>query len=165
MTEQNLLTFAHILNQATSQETWKTYFRAHNINEDIPSRCTIFEGLVMPKACTKIIQYSHSLQPQTNTQLPVTGEFTNTKYIGIDKFFGKNKENVINWLDHTAAKLCASLIPHEKWVQEARKRLYKAAANWFATWVGSQTNNLSGIFLTTLWLRIIFCVQLIVKSR
>ncbi|KAJ9054587.1 hypothetical protein DSO57_1012653 [Entomophthora muscae] len=112
MTEQNPPKFAHVLNQATSQETWKTYFRAQNIDKDIPSGCTVFEGKV-----------------------------TNTKCIGIDKFFGKNKENVINWLDHTAAKLRASRIPHEKWVQEASKRLYKAAANWFATWVGSQTNN------------------------
>ncbi|KAJ9086526.1 hypothetical protein DSO57_1003078 [Entomophthora muscae] len=95
----------------------------------------------MPKACTKIIQYSCSLQPQKNAQPPITGEVTNTKYIGIDKFFGKNKENIINWLDHTAAKLCASHIPHEKWVQEASKRLYKATANWFDTWVGSQTDN------------------------
>ncbi|KAJ9059596.1 hypothetical protein DSO57_1000557 [Entomophthora muscae] len=141
MTDQNPPTFAHILNQATSQETWKTYFCAHNIEKDIPSGCTIFEGLFMPKACAKIIQYSHSLQPQTNSQPPITGEITNTKYIGIDKFFGKNKENIINWLDHSAAKLCASRIPHEKWVQEASKRLYKAAVNWFATWVGSKTDN------------------------
>ncbi|KAJ9059885.1 hypothetical protein DSO57_1037415 [Entomophthora muscae] len=63
----------------------------------------------------------------------------NTIYIGISKFFGKNKENIINWLNHSAAKLCTSRIPHEKWVQEASKRLYKAAANWFFTWVGSQT--------------------------
>ncbi|KAJ9053387.1 hypothetical protein DSO57_1024680 [Entomophthora muscae] len=84
---------------------------------------------------------TYSLQPQTNTQPPITGEVTNTKYIGIDKFFGKNKENIINWLDHSAAKLCASRIPHEKWIQEASKRLYEAADNWFATWVGSQTDD------------------------
>ncbi|KAJ9066651.1 hypothetical protein DSO57_1039681 [Entomophthora muscae] len=141
MTEQNLPTFTHILNQATSQDTWKTYFCAHDIDEDIPSGCTVFEGLVMPKACIKIVQNSRSLQPQTNAQPPITGEVTNTKYIGIDKFFGKNKENVINWLDHTAAKLCASHIPHKKWVQEASKRLYEAAANWFDTWVSSQTDD------------------------
>ncbi|KAJ9080558.1 hypothetical protein DSO57_1023584 [Entomophthora muscae] len=108
ITEQNPPTFVHVLNQATSQDTWKMYFCAHDINKDIPSGCTIFEGLVMPKACTKIIQYSHSLQPQTNTQLPITGKITNTNYIGINKFFGKNKENIINWLDHSAAKLCTS---------------------------------------------------------
>ncbi|KAJ9089448.1 hypothetical protein DSO57_1013013, partial [Entomophthora muscae] len=34
----------------------------------------------------------------------------------------------------------ASCIPHKKWVQEASKCLYEAAANWFATWVGSQTD-------------------------
>ncbi|KAJ9088693.1 hypothetical protein DSO57_1020603 [Entomophthora muscae] len=61
--------------------------------------------------------------------------------MGIDKFFGKNKENIINWLDHSAFKLCAFCISHKKWVQEASKRLYKAAANWFATWVSSQTDN------------------------
>ncbi|KAJ9082021.1 hypothetical protein DSO57_1008698 [Entomophthora muscae] len=72
---------------------------------------------------------THSLQPQTNTQPPITGKVTNTKYIGINKFFDKNKENVINWLDHLATKLCASHIPHKKWVQEASKRLYKATAN------------------------------------
>ncbi|KAJ9048186.1 hypothetical protein DSO57_1037563 [Entomophthora muscae] len=43
--------------------------------------------------------------------------------------------------NHSAAKLCASCIPHEKWVQEASKRLYQAVASWFATWVGSQTDN------------------------
>ncbi|KAJ9058143.1 hypothetical protein DSO57_1015369 [Entomophthora muscae] len=47
---------------------------------------------------------------------------TVTGYYSIDKFFGKNKENLICWLDHTATKLCASRIPHEKWVQEASKR-------------------------------------------
>ncbi|KAJ9065017.1 hypothetical protein DSO57_1024330 [Entomophthora muscae] len=128
MTEQNLPTFAHILNQVTSQDTWKMYFCAHNIDENIPSGCTVFEGLC-------------SLQPQTNAISPITGEVTNTKYIGIDKFFGKNKEIIINWLDHSAAKLRTIRIPHKKWVQEASKRLYKATANWFATWVGSQTNN------------------------
>ncbi|KAJ9064628.1 hypothetical protein DSO57_1028467 [Entomophthora muscae] len=110
MTEQNLPTFAHILNQATSQDTWKTYFHTHNIDKDIPSGCNIFEGLVIPKACAKLIQYSCSLQPQTNTQLPIIGEFINTKYIDINKFFGKNKENFINWLDHSATKLQASRI-------------------------------------------------------
>ncbi|KAJ9075357.1 hypothetical protein DSO57_1036961 [Entomophthora muscae] len=129
MTDQNLPTFAHVLNQATSQETWKTYFRTHNIDQDIPSGCTVFKGLVMPKACTKIIQYSRSLQPQTNTMPPITGEVSHTKYIDINKFLVKNKENVINWLDQSAAKLHASRIPHEKWVQEASKRLYKATAN------------------------------------
>ncbi|KAJ9076782.1 hypothetical protein DSO57_1022970 [Entomophthora muscae] len=49
MTGQNLPTFAHVLNQATSQETWKTYFCAHNINKDIPSACTVFKGLKFPK--------------------------------------------------------------------------------------------------------------------
>ncbi|KAJ9054278.1 hypothetical protein DSO57_1016410 [Entomophthora muscae] len=140
MTEQNPPTFAHVLNQATSQDTWKMYFRTHNIDEDIPSGCTVFEGLVMPKACIKIIQYSCSLQTQTNAQPPITGEVTNTKYIDINKFFGKNKENIINWLDYSAAELHASRIPQEKWVQEASKCLYKVAANWFATWVGSQTD-------------------------
>ncbi|KAJ9063046.1 hypothetical protein DSO57_1004335 [Entomophthora muscae] len=95
MTDQNPPTFAHVLNQATSQETWKMSFHTHNIDKDIPSGCTVFKGLVMPKACTKIIQYSCSLQPQTNAQPSITGEVTNTKYIGIDKFFGKNKENII----------------------------------------------------------------------
>ncbi|KAJ9071481.1 hypothetical protein DSO57_1036468 [Entomophthora muscae] len=99
ITDQNPSTFAHVINQATSQETWKTYFCTHNIDKDIPSRYTVFEGLIMPKACAKIIQYSCSLQPQTNTQPPITGEITNTKYIGINKFFGENKENNINWLD------------------------------------------------------------------
>ncbi|KAJ9089417.1 hypothetical protein DSO57_1013355 [Entomophthora muscae] len=32
MTDQNPPTFAHVLNRATSQETWKTYFCAHNID-------------------------------------------------------------------------------------------------------------------------------------
>ncbi|KAJ9074768.1 hypothetical protein DSO57_1003046 [Entomophthora muscae] len=112
MTDQNPPTFDHILNQATSQETWKTYFCAHNINKDIPSGCTVFKGLVMPKACAKIIQYSCSLKPQKNAQPPITGEVTNTKYIDIDKFFGKNKESYIKWLDHSAAKHHASPIPH-----------------------------------------------------
>ncbi|KAJ9081990.1 hypothetical protein DSO57_1008947 [Entomophthora muscae] len=87
--------------------------------------------------------YSIQLLSSTtkNTQPPITVEVSSTKYIGIDKFFGKNKENAINRLDHTAAKLCASRIPHKKWVQEASMRLYKAAANLFATWVGSKTDN------------------------
>ncbi|KAJ9061397.1 hypothetical protein DSO57_1021041 [Entomophthora muscae] len=51
----------------------------------------------------------------------------------------RTKKNVINWLDHSATKLCASHIPQEKWVQEASKRLYEVAANWFITWAGSQT--------------------------
>ncbi|KAJ9080660.1 hypothetical protein DSO57_1022570 [Entomophthora muscae] len=131
VTVQNPPTFAHVLNQATSQENWKTYFCAHNIEKYIPSGCTVFKGLVMPKACAKIIQYSHSLQPQTNTQPLITGEVTNTKYIGIEKFFGENKENVINWLDHSANKICASCIPHKKWVQEASNCLYKAQPTGF----------------------------------
>jgi hypothetical protein len=95
----------------------------------------------MTKACAKIIQYSCSLQPQTNINPPTTGKNPNTKYIGIDKFFGKNKENVLNWLNHSATKLRASHIPQERWVQEASKRLYKAAANWFATWVSAHTDD------------------------
>ncbi|KAJ9087289.1 hypothetical protein DSO57_1034679 [Entomophthora muscae] len=51
------------------------------------------------------------------------------------------KKNIINWLDHSATKLCASRISHKKWVQEASKRLYRAAANWFTTWFGSQTDD------------------------
>ena len=141
MPEQTPPSFTQVLNQATSQDTWKEQFRAHNINKDIPARCTVFEGLVMPKACAQIIQYSRSLQPQITITPPITGETPNTKYIGIDKFFGKNKENVLNWLDHSAAKLHASRIPQECWVQEASKRLYEAAANWFATWVGSRTDD------------------------
>ncbi|KAJ9079887.1 hypothetical protein DSO57_1030818 [Entomophthora muscae] len=32
MTEQNPPTFAHVLNQATSQDTWKMYFYTHDID-------------------------------------------------------------------------------------------------------------------------------------
>ncbi|KAJ9084313.1 hypothetical protein DSO57_1039627 [Entomophthora muscae] len=82
----------------------------------------------------------YHIQRTGHTQSMHQGEFTNTKHIGIDKFLGKNKKNTINWLDHSAAKICPSRIPHKRWVQEASKRLYEAAANWFATWVGSKTD-------------------------
>ena len=115
-------------------------FRPHNINKDIPPGHTVIKNLVMPKACAKIIQHVRSLHPRIN-HVPPTGETPNIKYIGINKFYGKNKENVMNWLDHSAAKLQTSRIPHKKWVQEASKRLFDAAANWFATWVNSKTND------------------------
>ncbi|KAJ9061323.1 hypothetical protein DSO57_1021783 [Entomophthora muscae] len=46
MTEQDPPIFAHILNQATSQDTWKTYFHTHDIDDVV--NAAIHHVLISP---------------------------------------------------------------------------------------------------------------------
>lgn len=109
---------------------------------------------MMPRACDKLWKHIQQTQPPrqphaNHNKSSSTSNGTSSssghsgkdyKYIGINKFHGKSKENVNNWLEHAATKLCASQVPRDLWVQEAGKQLFEAAGNWFATWVNDWTD-------------------------
>ncbi|KAJ9077297.1 hypothetical protein DSO57_1018104 [Entomophthora muscae] len=69
----------------------------YNINGNISAGHIMSDGYTMPKACARIIQHCHTLNP---TSIPPTSDLASTKYTGSKRSFGKNKEDVLNWPDN-----------------------------------------------------------------
>lgn len=140
-----------MLNTVLESDATTDNIKPYSPEIDVPPGHVVLDGLVMPRACAKVwsqFQKHHNSSKNGDSNSNSShstngngnGHGKDFKYVGIDKFNGKAKENVNNWLEHAAAKLRASRVPKDLWVQEAGKRLFEAAGNWFATWVNNRSD-------------------------